>query len=389
MDTKTDLPLTLIENLYDAAADADKWTGCLAQIKTLFGLHAAQVGHMNPHRSAITFFLWEGPQYTPESFRRYEELSAKEEGLINEVLMKSAGKVMRESDMVRREQFHSTTMYKEVLAPLQIEYRMYSLTVTDTGIDSLGFMRSPGQGDFRDSDMELASALVPHFQRTMRFHDRMSSYDLQRHFVVQGMDALAVPVLVLDRDGQLLLETEAARELREKTGLLSGLTTVAATHNTPAIQQLHQASTDVIDEQLNDTVVAPRLVPLGVYNGDAVTALVTPLWRNVSDDDRNALRRPVAAVFLSTTHRRIDHAAPFISAWFGLTPRQGTLVAALIETGTLEEVAMQMGITLSTARTHLKQIFSRIGVGTQTAMVQKVLDTPLMFLQRRAAEGWE
>ena len=57
MDTKTDLPLTLIANLYDAAADADKWTGCLAQLKTLFGLHAAQVGHMNPHRSAITFFL--------------------------------------------------------------------------------------------------------------------------------------------------------------------------------------------------------------------------------------------------------------------------------------------------------------------------------------------
>jgi DNA-binding NarL/FixJ family response regulator len=62
-----------------------------------------------------------------------------------------------------------------------------------------------------------------------------------------------------------------------------------------------------------------------------------------------------------------------IGRLYGLTPAEARLAAALAGGATVEEAAGALGVTLGSARTYLKTVFSKLGVSRQTELVRLVL----------------
>jgi DNA-binding CsgD family transcriptional regulator len=60
---------------------------------------------------------------------------------------------------------------------------------------------------------------------------------------------------------------------------------------------------------------------------------------------------------------------------YGLSPAQTQLAGLIAEGLSLTEIALRMGITANTARTHLNRVFDKIGVRTQPALVRVLLST--------------
>lgn len=77
---------------------------------------------------------------------------------------------------------------------------------------------------------------------------------------------------------------------------------------------------------------------------------------------------------------RTDH----LISLFGLTSKEARLTAELCNGhASLEEAAEQLGIGLSTARTHLKHIFAKTDTRRQADLVKMVLVNPILTLQQR------
>jgi DNA-binding CsgD family transcriptional regulator len=89
-----------------------------------------------------------------------------------------------------------------------------------------------------------------------------------------------------------------------------------------------------------------------------------------------------AVVFIGDHEASLNNARQSIARWYGLTPSEAKLAAALAEGESLEEAAELMGITRNTARTHLKRIFAKTGTNRQGALVRLLLTGPATLRSR-------
>lgn len=65
-----------------------------------------------------------------------------------------------------------------------------------------------------------------------------------------------------------------------------------------------------------------------------------------------------------------------IQELFGLTRAEATIAYTLAGAGSLEDASVASGITVSSARTYLKRVFSKTGVSKQGELIQLLLTTP-------------
>lgn len=61
-----------------------------------------------------------------------------------------------------------------------------------------------------------------------------------------------------------------------------------------------------------------------------------------------------------------------LARWFSLTPKEAQLTAVIGHGRPLEEAAAELGISIGTARTHLKHTFMKLGVNSQVQLVALV-----------------
>ena len=77
----------------------------------------------------------------------------------------------------------------------------------------------------------------------------------------------------------------------------------------------------------------------------------------------------VAAVFIGTAQDEAETAEATAAA-FGLTPTETRLLESLLAGHTLAETATALGIAITTAKTHLDNIFQKTGVNRQAELMR-------------------
>jgi DNA-binding CsgD family transcriptional regulator len=112
-----------------------------------------------------------------------------------------------------------------------------------------------------------------------------------------------------------------------------------------------------------------------------------PPWLSVCSCDEEDITRPawVKRVPLMFGHRRLyllmptatdidperAHQAPWAKRW-RLAPRQAKVAASIARGLSDKEIAVELGLTLSTTRTYVKRLFARVGVHSRTELVRGI-----------------
>lgn len=79
---------------------------------------------------------------------------------------------------------------------------------------------------------------------------------------------------------------------------------------------------------------------------------------------------PAVILFVSDPDQPRNVDAERVAQLHGLTPAEGRLAAHLVQGATLDEAARQMGVALTTVRTHLKRTFEKTGTKRQAELVK-------------------
>ena len=115
-------------------------------------------------------------------------------------------------------------------------------------------------------------------------------------------------------------------------------------------------------------------------NGQTGIALMRPSMRRALIALVTGIRmqpgRTAAAVFVNDGEHGSLPGAEAIAKLFGLNRSEARLALALAEGARIEDASHKLGITVSTARTYLKQAFSKTGTGRQAELVKLIMTAP-------------
>ena len=280
------------------------------------------------------------------------------------------GKVVRTADLFSEEERRTSIAYNESAPRYEYDNGLSVRLDGPGGSRILWGMANPIDSDgWTPSRVEMFARFFPHLRQYVRVRSALADAGALGASAIELLTRTRMGVVQLDRRGRIVEANDSARELLGRTDGLSD----------PG-QELH-ATRPEDDERLQKLLARalPHVVGRGV-SGSMLVRRETPLLRlvlhvmPVSGRDTVFRSRRVAALVLIVDPVSRAHVEPgLVRTMLGLTPAESEIAVMLAQGQTVRQIAIATGRGYSTVRSHLKQIFAKLGVSRQFDVAQAVL----------------
>jgi DNA-binding CsgD family transcriptional regulator/PAS domain-containing protein len=286
------------------------------------------------------------------------------------------GRPARLLDLVDPAEFRASTYYREWLVPIGIEYAL-GLDVREAGRfhARLRLCRSRAAGEFTDADCRLVESLAPHLRLAVGLYSDLDEARSGRELYADAMDTLTLATIVLDEHGRMVHANRLAESvLDERDGIsVSGDRLLFESREDG--RRFRELVTRAVDQFSSSRPAVAQAMRVTRPSGrPAYELVVRPSPREPSANDRRLSAR-VAVVIGSDVaeHAPAELSALAVQQFFGLTPKEAALALRLAAGRSLVEAARDQGVSVNTARAHLRAIFAKTGVDRQSRLVGALL----------------
>jgi DNA-binding CsgD family transcriptional regulator len=243
--------------------------------------------------------------------------------------------------------------FRGYLQQLGVRYGRF-MRVAEPGGTSAWLTMAREHVDLRAADSALMAALAPHLAIALR---HFATFERERFRAQVAEAALArtgIGWAALDAEAQLVDANPAGAARLRAPGRPKALFEAAAAF-------------------ASDPTAAPRAVRMG---GEPAADLLAVA---VSGQPLAAFAMPVmVALARDPVPRSADHATLFAQS-YGLTTSEGRLALLLAAGRSLAEAAVELGLTLETARNYSKRLYGKTGTRGQPDLVRLVLRSVAML----------
>ena len=277
------------------------------------------------------------------------------------------GLVNIDSQLIDQRDFKATAFYNDFLRRVDID-RMMNICLVGAEPDgsygpvAMSFFRGVGKESFSSQQTTLFAALAPHLVVAFQNYWAAQSVRSLEDARSDALDAVTSAVFGITSSGRVALMNRAGEELIRKTCWVEISTAILG----PAKSLLEGAT---FSEALSNLC---RGISFRFVITDASTrarAIVRGAPVCASQSQPEPYPASVAAlVWITPVVPDIDVASDLASLC-GLTAAEERLVRQLIAGDDLREAASKFNISLHTARSQLKSIFSKTGRRTQAALL--------------------
>jgi len=236
----------------------------------------------------------------------------------------------------------------------------------DRPIAAISALRAPGEADFGSDERSLVGRLTPHLDRAVRMSREFLGLAQQSTALAEVMQRLPAGILLLDQAAKVVFKNRSAQRILGRCDgieLVDGVLRAEDPHGDETLQALIEEVVDVgAAADAGGILVAQR--PSGASAYPVSVSRLLP-GRSVGD--------VVACVLVSDPDRGPGPAIELMRSLHGLTRAESELVGQLVRGSTLEEAARARGVSINTARSHLKHVFGKTRTSRQGELVQLVL----------------
>ena len=277
-------------------------------------------------------------------------------------------------DFVPVDQLERSRFYTEYLIPWDSIYNLgVDVRVGDRLYARLRLTRGRQAGNFTPAERRFVELLVPHFEIAMRTHAALDATKMERAIYADAMDHLTLATVILDASGRVIHTNALARDiLHRQDGIVLTNDTLALTHPADA-QRLREA--------IGRAITVGRAAKPGIVevlrarrpSGAGHYGMMIRPAAGSAEADAHAVS-PAVAVFISVEESsQTPPPVETIRQLFELTYKEAQLALCLANGRSLQEAASDLGITLNTARAHLRSTFSKTGIDRQARLVRAIL----------------
>ena len=364
----------LLAALHDAALDDALWPAASELIDEAIGVKGnALMVPAGPEDDARPLFgvcLYRG-QRREDLEREYLEHYCHEDDRIALLRHLPEGKLTHVTEMYTPQELKTSPAYNEFAPRADGCNSLYVRLRSLDGADFVWTLLDPVKAQWQSAQTRMIERLLPHVRNFVHACRSLAG----AHALVVSLNALLdqtrIGVIHLDRRGRLLAANDCARDL---LGQGNGL----------------REQGGFLDADLpEDDARLGRLVAAAVPTGDAPAAGGSLLVRRrfgvpgltlhvhpmtVRQMDLGA--PDVGALVLIEGLDRPQLDADLVGSVLGLTPAQSRVAVLLADGRTVPEVAVLVGRSPSSVRTHLKGIHRRLGVSRRLDLIRLVLSVP-------------
>jgi DNA-binding CsgD family transcriptional regulator len=230
-------------------------------------------------------------------------------------------------------------------------------------IGSLAFGRHESAGPIGDRETVIAHMLIPHLQRAATINRMLEGAVIAQDGFVAALEALTVPIVLLDGEARILHANAAARDLlnrkvliRETDGQVGATTQGASSALAAAVAQAARDESAIGRRGLG--------IPVLAETGKTGALHVMPLGRRRSGDGA------VAALFVAQIDTPFVAPTEIAAALFDLTPAEARVFEELVLGSAPRAIAAAFGIEQSTVETHRSRIYDKVGVRRQVDLMR-------------------
>jgi DNA-binding CsgD family transcriptional regulator/PAS domain-containing protein len=361
---------TLIGMIYDCAVDPDHWQQTLAEI---CGAMQCMSGAMmlldlehSRHKFAYTCGLsseWAKRflEHSDDLTLFYRRAFSREMCLDGEPLLVSR--------LFEQTGPRGRRVYEDWTQPQGISEMVQTVVLRQARrLAVLGANRHRSVGPLTDEEMGFVRMLVPHLRRALTITDILDTKKLEVNTLAATLDQFSAGILVVADRGRILHANDTAREMLSKREPIVSTKGILSVRDRRADRELANA---IALAQADEAAIGANGIGVPLRDEGSAVAHVLPLARG---ELRTRLTpQAAAAVFITRPDDAVPEDISAVAAGFGLTPAESRVLGHMASGATLAEAAYSLGVSGTTARTHLYRIFSKTGVSRQSELIALVI----------------
>lgn len=377
---------SLVELIYEGATAPERWTtDILPAVSEYLGAPSCILYTMSHTPQSGGYFFLHGiaQEHVDLYVQKYYDQDVWKIA-IEEKKMHTTGAVLIGDELLPRQRLLDSRFYKECLSHNKNMVQLMAGIVfgveSETSLPTTcSFFRGSHHPDFSEDDRIHMRLLLPHLSRSLGVMQRLRSTELTLATSLAALDRLSSGVLLLNRQGSVTFANQVAQRI------------VNAGHGLRLRQQGDQAGQS---ELIGETAAASKAIKDAVNATLSVSPYATQHFsksvtiahtsrpsnyvlqfsalgsHNEFGGDGNSF---AAIIFISDGADRIAIDPAALQDIYGLTPTEARVAVALVDHESAKKVADVLGVGVATIRTHIKNIYGKLGVDTRTRFVKLLL----------------
>jgi DNA-binding CsgD family transcriptional regulator len=357
----------LIGRIYDCALDPALWDDTLVRLAGAFAPPSWDVAALIWEQSSPPMARFVGQAHIHPVVRRIYATSYSARNPLSIAARRFAlGTVVDTEETGLRTEFLESTLYTDFLRAFGYQ-RAILVTFDRRPGEALGLMMvGPPEPDLARLKRGLR-LLAPHFQRAARISEALGRARRRADAAEAALDRAPGAVVTLGEGFEVIQANARARALAA-AGVISLADGRMSLKQAPARAALAG-------------LAKARETRSAVFTVDGADGAAIPALAARLADARIANLAGHLAGAAIIVSFETGRAAPLIvgdrlAAWFGLTPAEARLAAALADGEDLTAYAARGNVTAGAIRFHLKSIYRKTGAASRAQLVARLRDLP-------------
>ncbi len=359
---------TLIGDIYDAALDPTLWINVLKNAASFVGGPAALLFSKDfaNQKSQVFYGYGLDPAYT----QIYDTKYVKYDPAAHCQLFANIGDVISMKDFITYDELRETRFYNEWMRPQQwVDAANAVLEKSPTSMAMFGVVRHERDGLVDDEMRQRMRLLAPHLRRAVLVGRLLDHKKSEAAELADTFDGLSAGMFLVDATGRIIHANTAGHALLS-AGALSAVGNRLGAFDPECDGPLKGA---FMAASQGDGAIDVKGISVALTGRDGAeyVAHVLPLT--------SGARRQAAAVYAATAavfayKAKLNAISPLeaIARRYELTPTELRVLLAIVEVGGVPEVAETLGVSATTVKSHLANLFEKTGAGRQADLVKLV-----------------
>jgi len=354
-----------LEALYRGVTDAPSLKRALDLAMNMFNCRGAALVSLDAKVPALDFGLIAG--VFDDYGRLYLDQFAKIDPAPAVFARLPSGTASTTDRIMTREQRYNDPFVNEFFRPIGLVETLGGTLFGDRGRFSLiGLQRGADRPQFDDDDIARTERMMPHITRALQL--RRAFFRVQaKNFGLQAMvDRLAAGVVLLDSEGEAVFVNATMRAIAQRG---DGISLDRSGRPMPANLDARRRF-EALLKNVNQGGAGGILTARRSHGGVDYVMLVAPSPSSLSELEWEGRAHAGTIVLVHDPASRGQGTDEILEHGLRLPKGAARLVAALAADDDLKSFAEREGVTIHTARFHLRTALARSGARTQAELVR-------------------
>ena len=246
-----------------------------------------------------------------------------------------------------------------------------TVTADEESVHALVLLNQRGTNSFSEAARDALRQLTGFLRRATTINRRFMRLLSEQAVARRVIDGAPRGILMFGQDGRVTYRNAAAGDIFADNTSLAIADERLVLDNNEA-----RAEVEAFLRAARAGGPNAHREPIGVRidrgAGHAACQLILSALPRDSEQAALDPRHVLAIGMIHDPEKGVLPADDLLAIFFGLTPAEAQLAQALCQGLSVSDIAAQLSVSVHTARTHLRNIFNKVGVHSQHALVQRI-----------------